>query len=1675
MQTNTTGTTHNSSAQRRAINTIARTPNAPHRPIRRHQTSRPGTALLLVIGLLALVSVLAVVYAAVGRSDTRISQAVVSQNDQRDAAKLVGDYIASIIADDVFSTIPAPGGRNFSTLETFDYPSTSPDATSTQANPTQQDYFRPTGSRLGTDPYLAATHPSWQGNPAVLANASQEEISATRVGYSNISVFSPDGRFINLFNLRNRGWDVGNLTDTTNNFNNSIYGRPVVLRTRADSVPGAIEPVIITGAQPTPAQLASLTRVTSGPSSGYLTGVFARPVADLENQLNSALFLPYSFADTTGDGFIDARWIELADSRLVTNNGRATPIIDTNDGIRWFVAARAIDLGSKINVNTATDRYADATATLPLGLSTADVDLRRIMTTQDIFNTHGETVYERLQIPQGAFPAAANFESGYNRSFANAAGTHGYFGLIYAITTGDVPPFGTAFFANRTYTPFPSAVDRYYWSILQGGSGLYTNNQGVSLSGFTLHDELELRAFGMLNNPATLSPIERAIDGGIGQNDRRGPALSQRTIEIERLTPELALEPGNITSEQANARKAVDIRSQLTTASAARQITSLRPIPNRDIDPTTGLASAITSDDIPQRLDQLLNIPQFLIPNSYRFVPRNENPTFSVIQSLAGTENQYRLAPAISNANTNEPGRANQLFHIIVRALMPALHDADPTNNPPADGWRPQRRTEVYGYNPEFAWRAAGHIVANLAAMVQGPSDNNRFPAVPFTQTLVDNDQGRRDIPTELDPNNFPAFNEAFELNPPRSLQAGARPPNGDIDNALVGDNISNTANIMGSNDLNPRTQNIYGVRPYPVMLGVAFYSFHVDAPQTVMGGDNEVADFFAPDSIPDDFDPTDSMFDLIPITIDPRISDGNPDFLMEAVAFQIHNPFPTPLRLSGDDDFDFYIEFGGHYFPLIDSKPDGTPEDTGITLAAGETRTFYATSPFSRDRANARWRDLRTAATMLGYDVSAFTSEDFVHEFTTARFSNTGVTSGSPVHIVPYPDMFENDERNLLFSNPNYANSSGDTVIDLLANEAQRPSYYDENNDDRTRSAMIWRVVRSAPHTSASGSTLETDPTQPIRSDITPTANRGGNHRWNDELVDRLQDDPTAPSPAIRRLLNSNSTYSFILSSGGNQIGAGLEDEIPARRGSNTARVVATYAGMWRGGGPGGTVDSGAIQPYMLEGKIGENWVTGSSGTSTPWFNYEDQFRDGEPADTWIQFDINSYENPGVAFARLLSTGSLSEPVVDVPAIRAAPNSDSRGTSFTTATHPNNLSYSDVTFSLPMLLRDQDRSNASLFRRPADILLALAIGPSYDPGAAGVVGGSETRHTQLQKQWTTFGEAAAMAMGYQWHFDVNHPYHRAGAGRGTAPYGDRLVQGRLRLDSYVPFISAASSSTNFNVESAPVFNHQNNDRQIGLGIPAALAILDGIRATTPFGITTPVAGQVSINTASTDVIRALPLMTYNFDQEISTDENDLLEDRDAAAAIFAYREKAAELNRSLSPTFNNGLIAFLDQNPANPLGRGLVTEITGIRETRGFRSPAELLAITIVPSNTTPEFRQARREFAFTGFADDGDELTEAFSPVAALADRLQRTPDGYSESLAAYNAVANTVTARSDVFAVWFLLHGYTDSDTQGLGPNDPLIPTVARRFLMIVDRSNVVTQGDKPRILMFQELPL
>jgi hypothetical protein len=101
------------------------------------------------------------------------------------------------------------------------------------------------------------------------------------------------------------------------------------------------------------------------------------------------------------------------------------------------------------------------------------------------------------------------------------------------------------------------------------------------------------------------------------------------------------------------------------------------------------------------------------------------------------------------------------------------------------------------------------------------------------------------------------------------------------------------------------------------------------------------------------------------------------------------------------------------------------------------------------------------------------------------------------------------------------------------------------------------------------------------------------------------------------------------------------------------------------------------------------------------------------------------------------------------------------------------------------------------------------------------------------------------------------------------------------------------------------------------------------------------------------------------------------------------------------------------------------------------------------------------------------------------AISPSLYRQPSGprepstitddWSEKLIAAAAISTTATVSSDIYAVYFVIHGYQRSDCEDLGPTDPLVPSVAKRFLMVLDRSQVTRKGEKPRVLLMTELPM
>lgn len=169
------------------------------------------------------------------------------------------------------------------------------------------------------------------------------------------------------------------------------------------------------------------------------------------------------------------------------------------------------------------------------------------------------------------------------------------------------------------------------------------------------------------------------------------------------------------------------------------------------------------------------------------------------------------------------------------------------------------------------------------------------------------------------------------------------------------------------------------------------------------------------------------------------------------------------------------------------------------------------------------------------------------------------------------------------------------------------------------------------------------------------------------------------------------------------------------------------------------------------------------------------------------------------------------------------------------------------------------------------------------------------------------------------------------------------------------------------------------------------------------------------------------------------------------------------------------------------PLDRETFTGIDGLRTTPGFGSLGELFAVRLNPELIN--FESNVRWFTLRHLSIDQlgyDERAQGVAPNA-LGDPVTMLPelygnstpgntvDDYAEKLAIANGVLNLISVRSDYYAVWFVVQGYRESDVANLRPEDPLIPSLQKRYIMVVDRSNVVEAGDQPRIVLLKEVPL
>lgn len=1558
--------------------------------------SRRGTVLVLVLGALALISVITLVYATIGKADRRGSQVVAQKSSVHTTVSTIAEYIAGVIADGAMAVHVdgEDGAGNPSLVRTAaDYPSTDPVRVSIGSGALLARAFDPTGSydtlwtsspldpRVPSTPFLASSAPT-----ALVYNAAVTPLYSQFRDWRHITNVSPNGRFVNLHNLRNNFDASSTMTVGGGGAGTTQFGdlsHNLVLMDAS----GNPTTTLPNGNAADPNRPSDWDSNQVG-AFRPLTGPSFYPGAAAANSPGHEWYAPYQWADTDGDGIADARWFELVNSRDVNN---PVSLLPRDDRFRWFIATRIMDLSGSLNVNTATDfRSAPyATAALPgqtlppgtqitkAGLYPSDLDLRRALTNNDF---HWRFTDGYNMIPQPAAAPPENY-SGYDMIAASGVGGRAYDALRIALRKESpaVLHWSTAldpFMQSMTpqlQTFYSDDRARYYTEF--GGqptAGLISTPSGAAFgqsSRFGMADLLELLAFHGINNAGVTSRLEQATEGRFGQQNggsnatqSYGPLRGNRSTAVEKGMLDVNPQNGVLDSE-AVLLALSDIRRRVTTDSGARPLRST-PVP--------GSLVGMLDSSLDLRID--------------------------LIEALE--------AATVTTANARNP---SLLLDGIAQGMLPHLSRTgawNPTSTP-------RYRTMHYGNSPELGVRLAAHLAANHIDSFDTDNTPSAF------SVLLDVD--RRN---SFHPDDFPWWREPGATNPGR-LDLG--------DSRLASRNRGDTL-FAASGGF-----NAYGVEAQPFVtqaFSMVFYTDSPDLPPEPPGTEITIRGGVSPDPAGND----------------------NPDYLGAVLAFQITNPFDHPVNLSRvqnsstssrqpiapDNWTEFYIEYGGYLIMLAEwSIDETTGEQTlrEIVLDPGETRVVYCTSypldsRFDTNRTGSMEERFRDASASLPPAPGHFMQSMLENQLSI----RTGTGLRRPALV---PIMQAGAGAGQFIPRPRT------DAIDLFSSV----------NLTAKSNVYLWRNLHGQ--------------SEPLTNGTSTT-----NFRSNDMLADRLRDPQSVTggrfTPTLERLLTAGDKEVQ------NTI---VEDD-------DTGYSIVLWGSIRRRDDPNATtIPLGAIPAYCVEAKWGAGTGTGTL----------QNFRDVEPS-SLSRLDKGQFvataENGHDTLAGLANKLTRGSGIITRADITKPPENRS-GTSI--GSNLTGASFQSLYPQIPLNNRRYIAGTgpaAISTMRIADILLPLAIGPSYDPpDRASRV---PTHQAPDPDRCLTLSEALGLALNYSAP-NATDPVFGLYAGIG-APITGALDRGNLVLDRFVPF-----EDVNGNLLYDPPPAGQEPTRFPG--IPVALNLLNAFRTIDPqFGsLTKATPGVLNINTAPTGNIRSVPLLSPTTEVDTVTGQNiwpnwlaqagvvagttmpmppssvGAADGTDIPAAFEAYRDKTIIYDRSNRPNdFTDG---------AQP-GRFLTTRIDGLREAPGFGSIAEIMAVTrrrlaaADPLNPPEPRLDVLNRIDFlrgdnqpSGAAGVNSTLYQPRPYVTTT--NPPRNPDtindDYSEKLTIAAAAMNSISVRSDIFAVWFVVHGYQRSDTEGLKPEDPLVPSVAKRFVMVVDRSNVTRKGQQPKILLFTEVPL
>jgi hypothetical protein len=855
-------------------------------------------------------------------------------------------------------------------------------------------------------------------------------------------------------------------------------------------------------------------------------------------------------------------------------------------------------------------------------------------------------------------------------------------------------------------------------------------------------------------------------------------------------------------------------------------------------------------------------------------------------------------------------------------------------------------------------------------------------------------------------------------------------------------------------------------------------------------------------------------------------------------------NGVPVP-----DREFRYYIEFAGRFYALIDAGDDDSTETRdSLVLQPGETRNFILATQDLNVIA-ARWRradptvpagptavrnwinnqasiSLTNSTPRRLMPFNPYTGERLM-----ANPQDLGVISpqraGLPVYdegnrtVRLWKRVDADGDRRTLDPDPNpgageFYNPRSDQLVDRLRDPADTAA---RATLDRRLPARVNDIpgTEAGPDDTQGGVATTTSPrwwrdnsgysitiAASIRRPNLPagvTLPTGALPPWVLEVKSSLQTGTNPPTS-----LNKEELVPATLTG---------QDRIPARRdfrdtspsGSTRFKGDATTS-LWRRQTAGSPILPQLTRPPQLKtgNSIPRAWVT-TTGTPT---RAGPEFRD-----LWVQLSAARYR--AIETDGNQTRYELPPPVGPADLLRplaVGPWHDPRAYFDATPDprHPRNLELQWTTLGE-----------------------SLALALNYDfiravPGVGQPLLNDPTTHVYY--------------MAGEVEVDTTRQPGQEGRVRPGRSLFDR---GQLWLTRFVPF-----NDTNNNGQYDQS-NGSFADPQFGPGIPFAASILDRFRYSRFGSLQSSKTGLININTAPAEVLRLVPMLSPDMEgwmSRLAQSQDELAsgplfdpnnETWDLAAALQAYRDKSLVYTRPYYQSSTNVLELDFRPNatgstaPSNTAftswaerSRREWSRITALREEPGFFGLGELLAVRRDRESTVGTFpsESASADVSMDRLARRTPDPTQGVvrpimsqsqtPPVSTQNERPIGEPVGlttawyrrpgtggqvpeqrelgnivnaYENQLMIADAVARTTTIRSDLFAVWFVVEGYTPSDVEGLEPllpgvtgaareepryTAPMIPTLNRRFLMVVDRSNVVNPGDTPRILMFEELP-